>query len=107
MTTKLKLKDAAEKMGICPAYARKYLLSIDRQHPGLGVIERKTGNPRGNMTVDLEALAIATNQSARGSIEDLFNRVGILEADVETLRARLHAVERGEIRVKCQCSEKS
>jgi len=94
----LTLKEAAEKMHCCAAYARKRLIKLDRENPGMGLVARPTGNPLGRIEVNPIALALITSRTTALALDELSERVGMVEADIGTIRARLGGIERRMLR---------
>lgn len=96
----LTLKEAAEKMRCCPAYARKRLIALDKENPGVGIVVRPTGNPLGRIEVNPIALALVTHKTTAIALDELTGRVDMMDADMETIRARLGGVERRTLRLE-------
>lgn len=85
---------AAELMGIKRSWAHELLTRRNRQRPELGLLVRPTGVARGRYLVDARALREIMRGGAVQEIEDLANRVGMLESDAVTTQNRLKRVER-------------
>ena len=83
----LTLAEAAQKMGCCVRWARRVLIRLDRANPGMGIVIRPTGNPEGRIMVNPLALRLVQERSAAQAIEDLSERVGVLESEQRTNRA--------------------
>lgn len=82
----LTLAEAAQKMGCSVQWARTVLRRLDRSNPGMGIVIRPTGNPEGRIMVNPLALRLVQDRSAAQAIEDLSERVGLLESDQRTNR---------------------
>jgi hypothetical protein len=85
---------AAELMGVKRSWAHEVLTRRHKQHPELGLLARPTGVARGRFLVDARALREIIRGGCVKEIEDLSNRVGMLESDAITTQSRLDRVER-------------
>lgn len=99
----LTIKEAAEKMHCCAAHARKTLVKLDRENPGMGVVVRLTGNPNGRIEINPIAFALIMNKSTSAQLEELSGRVGMIEADFATFRARVGYTEKRLNRLEKGC----
>ena len=59
---------------------------------------RPTGKAQGHIEVNPVALALVTGKTTAVALEELTDRVGMIESDMSTIRTRMGAVERAVIR---------
>ena len=99
----LTIAELANRMECCPAWARKVVLRIARENPGMTIIKRPTGNPSGRIVVNESVLALIHSSGTAAALDGLVERVCMVESDMLTIRARLARVEnKARARKTCQ-----
>ena len=96
----LTVKEAASKMGCCEKHARRVLVALDRQNPGMGLIQRPSGKTEGRIAVNPLALVLIRSRSTTEAIEQLDDRLALLECSNRTFRTRLTNAEKKLIRLE-------
>ncbi len=90
----ISLVAAAELMGIKRSWAHELLTKRHKARPELGLLTRPSGAERGRLRVDARALREILRGGSSAAVEDLTDRVGMLESDVLTVEERLSRLER-------------
>jgi hypothetical protein len=91
-TTWLSIAQSAPLMGLSRRRTRERLIEIDRTSPHRGLLSRP-GGPLGDICVNAEVLRAVILESAGHESNCAPSRLGLVESDVATLRARVRKTE--------------
>src|SRR5512138_3668090 len=97
MSQPLTLAQAAELMGVSRSHARRILTRRHHQNPALGILQRPTGAPEGHIVVNPRALRALLVSGTASDLDDMSQRVGLLESDIASLQVRMARVEKKNV----------
>lgn len=94
-TVTVTIAQAAELMGLSRRQARRRLVALHAAHPSLGLLERPSyDGGRAVHRVNARSLRRILLNDDHVAVQDISQRVGLLESDRATMQARIGRVEK-------------